>query len=998
MMRAKLSANWSRLLQCSLLCSVLSACSMFDPQPIVQTKPQISSQTLGETYFAPQHLDNKLLPEPSLLQLREDYANLLPRVQDPQTREIVQYRLADLTAVLAERQLESGLTVSENGENMLQAAVTQYQQLLIAQPAQNDNMEVLYQLAKAYEQQGQIAQSYQTLQQLLNTFPVNPYLAEVYFRLGEIEFSQKNYMAAIEAYRGVLEQGAQSAYYATSAYMLGWSYFKRNQNDLALVSFTELLDNSLPNDIIAQGMVTQVDSQAQIDALSIGEKRLVNDTLRIMSLLFSYEENQYENRADSIVQHFAQVGPRHYEYVLYNQLAQLYLNQGRFRDSAQVYQRFSLVNGEHFQSPMFAVKEIDAYILGKFPTLVLPAKQLFVQRFGIKGQYWRSWGVLQQERVAPFLNEFLQELASYEHSRAQLLSAKSAKLSQQKAAQESDKKPESPESVNLAATEAYLLAADWYREFIDTFFSDALTPQMSFSLGEALFAAQHYAEAIETFEAYAYHPQNYPQAAEAGYAAILAYRQTQLVGDETSSMSQEQWLDKQLLSQDRFVARFASDSRAPDVLYISMQQRFSLARYQVAIDNARQLLDWQLGISADYTEASLLVIAHSQFALEDYAAAESSYYHIDLALAGTDPRKTDIQERLAASIYKQGEMNVKQHYLPLAVNDFLRVIALTPQTSIRVNAQYDAASYLMEMQQWQQAIELLEDFQQRFASHALAKNIDDKLIQAYQQNENWLPAAEKLMELWRTSPNSEEGRQALYVAAQYFTKIGQTQAALEAYRSYAHAFPLPMAEANEARFILSEMYRESQDEVKRRFWLQKLISADQQALSDPAIERNDRSRYLAAMSSLVLAEDTLSTFKQIKLSLPLKQSLARKKDAQNKALQAFNQVLDYKVAEFVTAANFYLADIYHQLAKDLITSSQPKDLSALELEQYTLLLEEQAFPFEEQAISLHETNAQRAWQGSFDTWVQQSFKALEILMPARYRKAERQVELSNEIF
>jgi tetratricopeptide (TPR) repeat protein len=1002
MKKVAFSPSLTGVVSSTLLCFALSACSIFDPIVALQPKPQISSQSLGETYFAPLPLDNQLLPEPSLQQLRQEYANLLPRVQDPETLKIVQYRLADLTAVLAEKQLESGLAVSANGENILQSAVKQYQDLLVAQPAKNENMEVLYQLAKAHEQQGQLEQSYAILQQLLRAFPANPYLAEVYFRLGEIEFNRKQYVAAVAAYQRVLDQGSQSAYYATSAYMLGWSYFKQNQNSQALVAFTSLLDNSLPNDIIAQPMMRQVDSQAQIEALGSGEKRLVNDTLRIMSLLFSYQESQYENRADSIVDHFERAGPRHYEYVLYDQLAQLYLDQGRFRDSAQVYQRFSIVNADHFQAPIFAVKEIDAYILGKFPSLVLPAKQLFVQRYGITGQYWTAWGVLQQERVAPYLNQYLQELANYEHNRAQLLSAKSTQLSQAKQpaveASATTKTEVSATSVKAEAKAAYLLAAAWYQEFIQTFYADPLSPQIRFSLAEALFSAEQYAQAITTFENYAYDTQTYPKAAEAGYAAILAYRQIQLDGDESSPLSQEQWLDKQLHSQDNFVATFNDDVRASDVLYISMQQRFSLERYLLAIENAQQLLTWQPSISAAQNSASLLVIAHSQFALQDYAAAESSYHQIVLGLANTDPSKADIQEKLAASIYKQGELNIKQNYLPLAVNDFLRVLAVTPQTSIRITAQYDAANYLLEMQQWQQAIGLLEDFKQRFAAHPLAQNIDDKLIFAYQQNEDWQPAADKLIDLWKASPQSEEGRQALYVAAQYFNKIGQTQSALEAYRDYAHAFPLPLAEANEARFILSEMYREENDDAKRRFWLQKLLDADQQAAADPTIGRSDRSRYLAAMSSLVFAQDKLIRFKEIKLSLPLKKSLARKKAAQNSALQAFNQVLDYKVADYVTAANFYLADIYHQLAKDLMSSSKPNNLSVLELEQYELLLEEQAFPFEEQAITLHETNAQRMWQGNFDTWIQQSLLALETLMPARYRKVEQKVEVSNEIF
>ena len=60
-------------------------------------------------------------------------------------------------------------------------------------------------------------------------------------------------------------------------------------------------------------------------------------------------------------------------------------------------------------------------------------------------------------------------------------------------------------------------------------------------------------------------------------------------------------------------------------------------------------------------------------------------------------------------------------------------------------------------------------------------------------------------------------------------------------------------------------------------------------------------------------------------------------------------------------------------------------------EQYDVLLEEQAFPFEEQAISIHEINVRRSWDGVYDQWVQKSFAALRALVPARFDKQEMQV-------
>ena len=64
-------------------------------------------------------------------------------------------------------------------------------------------------------------------------------------------------------------------------------------------------------------------------------------------------------------------------------------------------------------------------------------------------------------------------------------------------------------------------------------------------------------------------------------------------------------------------------------------------------------------------------------------------------------------------------------------------------------------------------------------------------------------------------------------------------------------------------------------------------------------------------------------------------------------------------------------------------------LSADELEQYNVLLEEQAYPFEEKAIEIHEINAHRVSKGIYDQWVKNSFAALSKLRPVRYAKNEK---------
>jgi hypothetical protein len=79
------------------------------------------------------------------------------------------------------------------------------------------------------------------------------------------------------------------------------------------------------------------------------------------------------------------------------------------------------------------------------------------------------------------------------------------------------------------------------------------------------------------------------------------------------------------------------------------------------------------------------------------------------------------------------------------------------------------------------------------------------------------------------------------------------------------------------------------------------------------------------------------------------------------------------------------------LAQDLLSSEQPDDLNELEQDQYVMLLEEQAYPFEEQAIALHQRNLQLGWQVSWDDAINSSLLALQDLSPGRFRRDDAEV-------
>ena len=93
-----------------------------------------------------------------------------------------------------------------------------------------------------------------------------------------------------------------------------------------------------------------------------------------------------------------------------------------------------------------------------------------------------------------------------------------------------------------------------------------------------------------------------------------------------------------------------------------------------------------------------------------------------------------------------------------------------------------------------------------------------------------------------------------------------------------------------------------------------------------------------------------------------------------------------------------MAEIYSSFSRSLLDSERPTGLDAAELAEYEDVLEEQAFPFEERAIEVHEANVDvMIAAGVYNRWVEQSFARLAALVPGRYAKEEQSIGLLGAI-
>lgn len=924
-----------RILLCLCTLSVLLAgCGRFSILPGPTEPPEL---TLAD--LAPVDVDHEVqeLPQATLEELAAIYRDVLSVTDDPATRMLVLHRLADIELLDG----EANLAASESSMGSFTKAIDAYETLIRENPDNPLNDQLIYQLSKAYELSGDPDKSVALLERLSESHPDSKHFLEAEFRKAESYFVAAKYAQAEQSYFRVIDYGPSTPYYVKSQYMHGWSQFKQRQYRGSIASFTATLDELMPRN-------------NQIEQLARGERELAEDCLRVLAVVFSYLEG-----AETIAAAYDEIGVRPYQHLFYEALGEHYLKQERYRDSAETYKGFTTQYPDSKFAHLLQLRVVESYEAGGFPDLIVEEKKHYVELFGVSAPYWRFSNPAAKDAILPKLKMFIRELASYHHALAQDLSKKAKKGKNAKLAQEH-----------------YAQAGDYYQLFVDSFPTDDEVPDMGFLLAESRLESGAYRAAITAFEWVAYEYNTYDKAADAAYSAILAYGN--LI--DSGSPLQSERIDSEL----KFSNFFEADPRAPAVLGHAANSLLEAGEYQLAIRAANKLSSWDFVTDTSILSAAWLVLGHSYFELEKYQDAEESYQSALADMPEADKRRNDTVERVAASIYKQAEESVARKKSLLAAEQFSRVMELAPNSSIRVNAQFDAANNYMAAGDFIKANEIFVDFRARYPKHALTPSIAAKLVGNYEQLEQWGAAAQELDGIHSVEKDAENKRQSLYLAAQYYDKASSFENARLRYRSYAHEWPQPVAIRMEAMNRLAELYVLQGDEQKRRFWLRKILVAHDEA----GEQQSERSRYLAAMSSNVLAADEFLAYSAVKLRYPIKRSLKKKKAAMQRALSAFEKTNDFGVAEFSTSATYYVAKIYQQLSSDLIQSERPKNIDALALEQYEILLEEQAFPFEEKAISIHESNFKRAREGVYDQWVKKSFVALGELLPARYSKQE----------
>ncbi len=798
-------------------------------------------------------------------------------------------------------------------------------------PNSKKNDQILYNLANAYDQKGDHLESMTALRQLANKFPKSPYYIESQFRLAEDAFSRQDYVRAEDGYTEVITAKKNDRFYEKARFKRGWARFKQEY-------YIEAVD-----DFLQTVTYHEFDDYEQLNQ---SEKDIFQEYFRAIGLSFSYLGG-----VERLNEYLADKPDFKYLYYTYAHIGDIYEKQYRFSDAVETQNYFIRMHPNSPNVPIAQLKIFEIWKKGGFANRVYESLDKFYDVYNPSSKYW----------VEKNTDHKIYQAASQQLKDNILVVAKDhhAKF------------------LKYHKKIFFVEASKWYERYLAHYASQARKDNLHYMYAELLSEGRSDHKALEQYELAAYDTDIILNK-DAAYATITLT--SRLYDNAKKADEKTSLLDKHIKYAMLFSQLYPTDKQSLSIISHAAELAFKSALYQKAIELAELIPDTA---QSNATLRGNIIKAHSYFKLEQYKLAEANYQNA-LASASLGPQtRTELEDKLALSVYKQAEVESGKGNIDQALFHFSRIGKVSPDSKYAATGMYDAIALTMSKEMWTSSVYYIQQFQSLYPRHKMNSDVARKLSAVYLKSGQDLKAAKEFEKVADLENNAEVKTAALWKAAELYESKNDYPAAIHAYQNYVAKSPEPFPQYMEAMNKLVVLYSQQGDGGNSDKWRNNILKADKHASKKA---KTERTKFIASTASLELAKEQYVEFDSQKLTLPLKTTLRKKKLAMQSAVLLFGRASVYGVADTATEATHTIAEIYSSFSKALLTSERPTNLKKDELEQYQILLEDKAFPFEEKAIEFFEANLAHIKDGVYNKWVQNSFKRLEELFPVRYKR------------
>jgi outer membrane protein assembly factor BamD (BamD/ComL family) len=869
-------------------------------------------------------------------EIREAYTNYLNNAGDDDNARLdALSRLAELEFSYSDKLLQKQETLSKQEKEdfddrqynaRLDKTISLLSTSLKDYPNSKNNDTMLYQIAKAYDQRGQHQESVDALTQLAEKYPKSPFYVEAQFRIAEDAFSYRDYSTAEYSYTEVIIAKNNDVFYEKSLFKRGWSRFKQQY-------YTDAVD-----DFLEAVLKHEFD---EFEKLNKSEREQFNEYFRAVGLAFSYLGG-----SEPLYEYFKEQPDFIYTYHTYSMVAEIYLKQERYSDAVDTHKQFIRYYPKSDNIPYSHLKIIEIWKNSGFTNKVYGAIENFYLQYNPSSKYWKNQNENSSinRAIRRSLKEYVVLMSGYFHNKYQ------------KTAKNAD----------------YNNTLKWYKRYLKDYSAYAQKDNIYFLYAELLAQKNKNVDALKYFELAAYDNELIVHK-KAAYATIL-------ITDKLAAKNKT-YLKKHISYALKYAQNYPVDKKTNKVIVHGAELAFKSADYKSTIE----LADISINNSPANNNTYIMGLkAESYFNLTEYAESEQLFTQLIKNNKTTRSKRAKYVDKLALSIYRQGETAQKNNEIPIAINHFSRISAIAVGSKIAATGLYDAIALNMQHKQWKSAISDIKRFQKLYPGNKLQANVSKKLSVAYLSSNQGIKAAEEFEKISSMGGGDMAIKAAaLWQAAELYEEKNKLNSAIRSYEEYARKFKKPYPQYIESMNKLTELYAKKGSISKTLKWQKKITHADKLALNNV---KTDRTKYITSFAYLGMARSEKTRFDKIRLSLPLKRSLKKKKLAMQSSVKYYGNASKYKLYDAATEATFSIALIYKKFSISLLESDRPKNLNAEELDQYEILLEDQAFPFEDKAIEFFEINLSRVKDGQYNAWIKKSHEQLTTLFPTRYNR------------
>jgi cellulose synthase operon protein C len=894
------------------------------------------------------------------------------------------------------------------------ASIALYRKILGQFPDYRLNDGALYLLGYCLEIQGEPLQGLASYRELIARYPSSRLISEAWVRIGEYHFDDYEDPDALKKAAEAYEQAVlntASAFYDKALYKLGWTYYRNDEYEKAVLRFAALLD------LYEARRVEQGAKEASGD--------LREEAVQYIAVSLADDTWGGLERARQI---FSSLGSKPWEAEIYKRLGRIWLDNTNYPNAVQALRLALEKDPLAADAPQTHQLIVRAYSDAREMDNARAETAKLAEAYGPDSAWYKAHenepqvlasaeGLVERSLYDTATFHYNQAIAYKREGKAELLLASASKASR--------------------ALEA------WLQRFPRS--KDAY--EMNFLYAESLFLELRYAEAARQHEAvrdstmsvarlelaaenafFAWDQHLKKEQKEGRHPTLKALNSRERPDDQKVQATPLSEIEAHLVAaSDAYVSRLPRAEKAPGFAYRAAELYYAHDDFPEARRRFEAIVQTWPGSKAAVEATTMLV--ETYLVVKDWAKVEEVSGRLAENSAtvkpGSDQYKELLKLKLGGRFNLADQLRNEGRYEEAAAK-YLQLVEEAPKHEFADLALNNAALCYQNSNRFESALKFYERLYREYPTSTLADGALFRVAFNAQQSYDFDKALEGYQKLVRDYPAAKDRENALFNTAQLLEALQRYREAAAAYQRYADAFPktedAPRIQLGTAKLLEKEedwrgairayeafirkfpSQAELVVEARRRIgdaW-QKLgnARAAQQAWKEAA-EEFDRRRISpdsnplaaehAAYCRFQLAEAEFQKFDKVKVGgsgKALERSLKAKKDSLNAAVATYDKVFTYKRLNWSLAGLYRRAYGWERLATSLIEAPIPPEVKRggdEEVAVYQDLIAQQTVTLEDAAVERYIVAINEARKNRISNeWTRRTLEALNRFRPKEY--------------